>query len=126
MLASESALESDVGGSVDADGLAFGSNHFLYVSDDGGDRVLQVNPDNGDATEYVAKAAFEALGGISSTDIEAGIVGSGGGVIYVVSEGTPEAIFAIASGGTPSGTVSPARSSMSCGSSSCTTWVCAL
>jgi len=105
MLASQSALESDVGGVVDVDGLAFGSDGLLYVSDDGDQRVLQVDPDTGAALVHTTKAAFEALAGITSVDIETGIVGTGGGIIYVVSEeddGFPNAIFAIAPDGMPS------------------------
>jgi len=100
MLASELTLELDVGGDVDADGIAFGSDGLLYVSDDIGERVLQVDPDTGTAFEYVTKADFEALAGLTSADMEVGIVGASGGIIYVASEGTPNAIIAIAPDGT--------------------------
>ena len=102
ILATDAALEAAVGGNVDADGLAFGSDGFLYVADDSGNRVLRVNPSTGAATVYTTKAAFESLGGITTADLEVGIVGAEEGIIYTLSEDTPNAIFAIAMGGTPS------------------------
>ncbi len=102
VLANEAALQLGGADEVDPEGLAFGSDGLLYVIDDPNQRVLQVNPVTGAATVYTTKAAFEALGGITTADLESGIVGGQGGIIYALSEGTPEAVFAIAPGGTPS------------------------
>ena len=105
ILSSELALESDVGGDVDADGPAFGSDGLLYVSDDTGQRVLKVAPSTGAAVVHTSKAEFEALPGFASVDIETGIVGGDEGIIYVVSDsgsGDPNTIFAVAPDGTPS------------------------
>ena len=88
-------------GGLNPDALAFGSDGLLYVTDDGADAVLQVNPTTGAITMYVNSATFLSMPGITDVTIENGIVGDEGGIVYVVSD-PPDVIFAIGPGGTPS------------------------
>ncbi|CAD7766693.1 MAG: hypothetical protein DNFNHJIP_00091 [Candidatus Argoarchaeum ethanivorans] len=87
---------------ADPEGIAFGSDGFLYVNDDASESVLQVDTTTNTVSVYVSKATLEALPGITSVDLNSPIVGGPGGVVYTASDGTPDAIFAIAPGGVPS------------------------
>ena len=89
-------------GSADPDGIAFGSDGFLYVCDDASDSVLRVDTTTNTVSVYVSEATLEALPGITGVSLRSAIVGGPGGVVYTASDGTPDAIFAIAPGGVPS------------------------
>ena len=89
-------------GSADPEGIAFGTDGFLYVNDDASESVLRVDTNSNTVGVYVSKATLEALPGITSVDLNSPIVGGPGGVVYTASDGTPDAIFAIAPGGAPS------------------------
>lgn len=103
VLTSEADIIAETGeGSADPDAIAFDSTGSLFVNDDSSDSVLKVNPTTGTVSVHTSEAAFLALVGITSVDLGGGIVGGLGGVIYTVSDGTPDAIFEIASDGTPS------------------------
>ena len=83
-------------------GLTFGSDGFLYVVDDYSDSVLKVDPATGAATVFVDEVTLLALSGITSVNLGSSIVGDEGGTIYVGSDGTPDAIFAIDTAGSAS------------------------
>ncbi|MGB7532149.1 MAG: hypothetical protein WA977_04110 [Halobacteriota archaeon] len=87
---------------ADPQGIAFGSDGFLYVNDAYNDSVLRIDTTTNTVGVYVSKATLEALPGITSADLHASIIGGPGGVVYTASDGDPDAIFAIASGGVPS------------------------
>ena len=90
-----------VTGSADPEGITVGSDGFLYVSEDNTENVLKINPTTGAVSIFTSHASLDALGGITSTDLESSIVAAPGGVIYVGSEGSPNAVFKIDSTGTP-------------------------
>ena len=87
---------------ADPEGIAFGSDGFLYANDDASDSVLRVDTVSNTVSVYVGKAQLEALPGITDVDLESSIVGGPSGMIYTASDGTPDAIFAITPGGVPS------------------------
>ncbi len=103
VLTSEAAIDTATGSFGDADprGIAFGSGGSLFVNEEDSDSVLKVNPTTGAVSVHTTKAALEALSGITDVDLDGGIVGGLGGVIYTVSD-SPDTIFEIASDGTPS------------------------
>jgi streptogramin lyase len=106
VLTTQAAIMAATGdGSADINGIAFGDDGFLYVNDDTSNNVLRVNPATGAVSVYVTKAQLEALVGHTNEDLEQGIVGAEGGVVYTASPTytpDPQAIFHIAPGGTPS------------------------
>ncbi len=67
--------------------IAFGSDGMLYVSEEGGGDLLQVNPATGAVTEYVDGAAFAACCGLGSWNFSGDIVATEGGLLYVSSDG---------------------------------------
>ncbi len=79
----------------DVDGIAFGSDGFLSVIDDASDFVLKVNPATGVVSEPTSRYALLGLAGIGTSDLDDGIVGAPGGVIYATSNGSPLTIFKI-------------------------------
>jgi len=87
--------------SADPEGIAFGSDGFLYVNDEYSDSVLRVNPTTGAVSVYVNKATLRALVGNMEVDMECAIVGAEGGIVYAASDRS-DTIFKITSGGTPS------------------------
>ncbi len=92
------------GGSAWPEGIAFGSDGFLYVTENATDSILQVNPATGAVSVYVGEATFNALPGITDVSIDASIVGTEGGIIYAVSDdgdAAPNAIFEIILGAPP-------------------------
>ena len=87
---------------TDLDGMAFGSDGFLYVTDDRDENeaVLKIDPLTGFVT-VVARAEdfLPLLPGGSSVDVEKGIVAGPDRDIWVFSDGTPEALFRICANG---------------------------
>ena len=87
---------------TDLDGMAFGSDGFLYVTDDQDENeaVLKVDPLTGSVTVAARPQDFLALlPGGSEVDIEKGIVAGPDRDIWVFSDGTPEALFRICASG---------------------------
>ena len=90
-------------GGVDIKSLAIGSDGMVYVSEDTSDSVLQVDPLGGTVTQFVTETQLQALPGITSVDLDGGVVAAPDGTIYIASDGEPNAIFAIdTSTGAPS------------------------
>ena len=82
-------------------GIAFGSDSFLYVIETETDTVLRVDPNTGAVTVYVPNSAFLTASGETNIDLQCGIVGAEGGIIYVASDDDIDAIFRIALGSPP-------------------------
>ncbi|HIC82310.1 MAG TPA: hypothetical protein EYP07_15305, partial [Kiloniellaceae bacterium] len=98
------AAKGDPTESVDPEGLVVGSDGFLYITEDDTSSVLRVDPSNGTVTVLTTQAAMEALGGISTIDIDGGglLLSADGLSLYVASDGTPDAIIEIdIASGTP-------------------------
>ena len=92
-------------GSADPEGIAFGTDGFLYVNDDASESVLRVDTTTNAVGVYVSKAQLDALPGMSNVNLGPSIVGGPGGVVYTATDGDNQplnAIFAIAPGGMPS------------------------
>ena len=87
----------DVTGAKGADpkSIAIGSDGKLYVADDSSDGILRIDPTTGNVTEVVTDNVLEGLPGIGSVDLDGGIVAAPNGMLYVPSDGSPQAIFAI-------------------------------
>ena len=85
---------------IDLDGMVFGSDGFLYVTDDENEAVLKVDPLTGVVTVVARPEDFLALlPGGSSIDVEKGIVAGPDRDIWVFSDGDPEALFRICANG---------------------------
>ncbi len=87
---------------TDLDGMVFGSDGFLYVTDDRDENesVLKVDPLTGAVTVAARPQDFLALlPGGSEVDLEKGIVAGPNRDIFVFSDGTPEALFRICANG---------------------------
>ncbi len=87
---------------VDLDGMVFGSDGFLYVTDDRDENeaVLKIDPQTGAVTVAARKADFLALlPGGSQVDVEKGIAAGPDRDIWVFSDGTPDAVFRICANG---------------------------
>ena len=102
------AKESDVlpalpgATNIDLDELKFGVDGILYATDDENDAVLRFDPETGDASVLADRAAFNAAISLTELDLEKGLVASENGLLYVFSDGDPEAVFSVC----PNGTVS--------------------
>ena len=83
------------GSNADPQSLTVGSDGKLYVSDEANDSILSVDPITGDVTEIVSKSDLKNLDGISSVDLEGGIVATEDGRLFVASDADPQAIFEI-------------------------------
>lgn len=95
-LAAPAALEALAGADVDPDGVAFGSDGFLYVqTDQEPEEVLRMSPTTGAATILIDDASLNAIAGITDIDLESGIVGVENGILYLVTETDPNAIVTI-------------------------------
>ena len=92
-------LAGSAGGSsksgADPKSLTIGSDGKLYVSDDANDSILSVDPFTGDVSVLVSEDNLEDIAGISSVDLDGGIVATEDGRLYVASDGKPDAIFEI-------------------------------
>ncbi|MFQ5560984.1 MAG: hypothetical protein ACE5FU_10440, partial [Nitrospinota bacterium] len=93
------ATEADIGAitgrsSSSPEGIVFGSDGFLYVSDDTAQAVVKIDPSSGNVSLGTSKSGFEALAGISTADMEAGI-DAVDGKIFALSDGSPDTVFEI-------------------------------
>lgn len=80
-------------------GLAFGEHGFLYVVDDFS-AVYKIDTQTRDFKILASAANFQAiLGPTDEIDTERGIVAGTDGMIFVASDGTPEAVFSISPNG---------------------------
>ena len=86
---------SSSGADADPKSLTIGSDGKLYVSDDSSDSILSVDPFTGDVSVLVSEDDIENIVGISSVDLDGGIVATEDGRLYVASDGEPDAIFEI-------------------------------
>ena len=103
VLTSQADLSAATGNSdADAEGITFGSDGFLYAIDDSSNALLRVDSLTGKVDVFVDSAAFESLAGLTTVAIKGGIAAGPGGILYVQSNGTPTAVLAISSEGTPS------------------------
>ena len=96
VLATRSDIE-DITGSSGADpkALTVGADGNVYVSDDRSDSILRLDPTDGSLQQVVGKSALKDLPGISSVDLDGGIIAAPDGTLYAASDGSPDAIFAI-------------------------------
>lgn len=99
LFVSEAAFDAAASTSTDVDGVAFGSDGMLYLCDDRDPFVYRVDPSTGGVSVVVGPSDFDALSGISDVDLEEGIVGAEGGIVYVAadngSDTNDDVIFAI-------------------------------
>jgi hypothetical protein len=103
ILTSQADLSAATGNSsADAEGMAFGSDGFLYAIDDSSNALLRVDSRTGEVSVFVDSAAFESVAGLSNVSIKGGIAAGPEGILYVQSNGTPTAVLAISAGGAPS------------------------
>ncbi len=80
-------------------GLAFGEDGFLYVVDDFS-AIYKINTETRDLEILVGPADFRAvLDPTDEIDTERGLVATAQGLLYVASDGTPDAVFSVASNG---------------------------
>ena len=82
------------------DGLTIGSDGQLYITDGAKEAVFSVDPVSGDIEQVVSKSDLKDLleeqtDSNVSVNLHAGIVAGPDGMIYTVSDGKPDAIFAI-------------------------------
>ena len=98
IVATRDDLAGATGGSssnADPKSLTIGSDGKLYVSDDSSDSILSVDPFTGDVTVLISKDDLKDIDGISSVDLDGGIVATEDGRLYAASDGDPDAIFEI-------------------------------
>jgi PKD repeat protein len=99
ILVSTATLDTLSGGSVDVESLSF-TGLFLYALNNSScDCIIQIDPDTGDASVYVSDSDFEALGVITSNDLDGPMVGAPNGVIYAANDGTPDLVYQVDPGG---------------------------
>jgi VCBS repeat-containing protein len=94
------ASRADIQAATDSDwadpkALAVGSDGIVYVSDDTSDSIVRIDPATGVTTVLVDEQTLDDLPGISTVDLDGGLVISPDGMIYAASDGSPDAIFAI-------------------------------
>ena len=103
ILTSQADLSAATGNSdADAEGITFGSDGFLYTIDDSSNALLRVDSHTGKVNVFVDSAAFDSVAGLTTVAIKGGIVAGPGGILYVQSSGTPNAVLEISPQGTPS------------------------
>ena len=103
ILTSQADLSAATGNSnADAEGITFGSDGFLYAIDDSSNALLRVDSHTGKVGVFVDSAAFDSVAGLTTVAIKGGIVAGPGGILYVQSSGTPNAVLEISPQGTPS------------------------
>ena len=107
VLATEAEIAAVAGYySPDPEDVALGSDGMLYVIENGTSSILRCNPDTGELSLFVEAQTLMALDGIESVNLHGGLVANDDGTFYVVSYGSPCAIFEIAASGTPAVLVS--------------------
>jgi len=91
---------------ADPEDLVIGPDGTLFVTDDSCDCIYRIDDPLGtpSVTELVSQAALEALPGIASADLDHSLaISPDGTTLYVASDGSPNAVFAIdIASGTPS------------------------
>ena len=103
ILTSQADLSAATGNSnADAEGITFGSDGFLYTIDDSSNALPRVDSHTGKVNVFVDSAAFDSVAGLTTVAIKGGIVAGPGGILYVQSSGTPNAVLEISPQGTPS------------------------
>ena len=103
ILTSQADLSAATGNpNADAEGITFGSDGFLYTIDDSSNALLRVDSHTGKVNVFVDSAAFDSVAGLTTVAIKGGIVAGPGGILYVQSSGTPNAVLEISPQGTPS------------------------
>jgi len=85
----------------DPEDVALGSDNMLYVVENETSSILRYDPVTGDLSLFVEAQSFIDLDGITSVNLHGGLVANDDGTFYVVSYGSPSAIFQIAADGTP-------------------------
>jgi len=96
MVATSSDIKAATGESTaDPKALAIGEDGMIYVSEDVSDSILRVDPSTGSVTEFISESTLKDLPGIDSVDLDGGVVAAPDGTLYVASDGSPDAIFAI-------------------------------
>ena len=96
VVASEADIAAVTGESgADPKALAVGPDGTIYVSDDKSDSIIAVNPVTGAVSSVINEDALEAALGSSDIDLDGGIVVAPDGTLYAVSDGDPDAVFAI-------------------------------
>jgi hypothetical protein len=102
VLATESEIAAVVGDSYpDPEDVTLGSDGMLYVIENETSSILRCDPDTGELSLFAEAQTFIDLDGITSVDLHGGLVANDDGTFYVVSYGSPCAIFEIAADGTP-------------------------
>ncbi|MEE8463059.1 MAG: ubiquitin-activating E1 FCCH domain-containing protein [Acidobacteriota bacterium] len=103
ILTSQADLSAATGNpSADAEGITLGSDGFLYTIDDSSNALLRVDSHTGKVNVFVDSAAFDSVAGLTTVALKGGIVAGPGGILYVQSSGTPNAVLEISPQGTPS------------------------
>lgn len=98
VLTSSTAIITATGaGDADPEAIAFGSDGFLYVNDgDTGSRsVLRVDPSSGAVTVHTTAASLDTLVGGGPVELNGGIAGAPGGIVYTTSDAAPATIFQV-------------------------------
>jgi len=102
VLATEGEIAAVVGYSYpDPEDVALGSDGMLYVVENETSSILRCDPVTGDLSLFAEAQSFIDLDGITSVNLHGGLVANDDGTFYVVSCGSPCAIFEIAADGTP-------------------------
>ena len=97
----EAIREATGHGGADPKGITIGSDGKIYVGDDYSDSIVSIDPASGAVSLVVNRADLVGLEGISSVTMPGGMVAGPDGMIYVSSDGSPDAIFAIDTTTTP-------------------------
>ena len=93
---------SSLGADVELERLAIGPDGTLYANDGDASDVLAIDRTTGTSSVLAARSDFEALPGVTAFELEGGLVVDAAGTLYVTSDSSPNAIFAISPDGTPS------------------------
>ncbi|SHK93330.1 hypothetical protein SAMN02745216_04335 [Desulfatibacillum alkenivorans DSM 16219] len=85
------AVTNDPDGYCSIKGLAFGSDGALYANDDASEQVIKVCPETGDVSLFASNADLRAAAtnnGVDESwvDLNSGIIGGPGGVIYTATD----------------------------------------
>ena len=75
--------------------LTIGPDGKIYVADDTSDSTISFDPATSQLDLVASESDLEAVSGISSVDLDGGIVINADGKLFVASDGSPDAIFEI-------------------------------
>jgi len=81
-------------------GLVIGDDDMLYFIDDVSGSLIQIDPGTGAVSQFVTKAEFQTLIYTSNFDPESGL-SADKDYIYIISDGTPDAIYRVDYSGNP-------------------------